>query len=152
MFKLWAVSSRNCLHSVVGSIHSCSNMCMGTSLTILWRQVKRNWFCVDMTAYQKHRMPNRRFSVYLLTQIAVVTEKTTLSCRPPTATFTAWGPQLKNVTLKWIKLYRNRVPASDSLHTVILFSSGISANYAAHSPLWYLAKDFISYGRFTRGQ
>lgn len=101
------MSSRNCLHSVVGSIHSCSNMCMGTSLTILWRQVTRKLFCVDMTAYQKHRMRNRRFSVYLLTQIAVVTEKTTLSCRPPTATFTAWGPQLKNVTLEWIESYRN---------------------------------------------
>jgi hypothetical protein len=31
-----------------------------------------------MTAYQKHRMPNRRFSVYLLTQIAVVRENHTV--------------------------------------------------------------------------
>lgn len=120
-------------------------MCMGTSLTILWRQGKRKWFCVDMTAYQKHRMPNRRFSVYLLIQIAVVTEKTTLSCRPPTATFTAWGPQLKNVTLKWIKSYRNLVPVSDSLQTGILFSGGISTRYTTSSPLWCLAKSLIPY-------
>lgn len=120
-------------------------MCMGTSLTILWRQGKRKWFCVDMTAYQKHRMPNRRFSVYLLIQIAVVTEKTTLSCRPPIATFTAWGPQLKNVTLQWINSYRNLVPASDSLQTGILYSSGTSTTCITPSPLWYLAKSLIPY-------